>query len=586
MKKTSVLLFLLAFAVFPAMSQLYNPYAKWSFELRELPDNEVELQFHLKLEKDWEIYSQNNDPSGPVTWFNFSENSSYILAGKVKEPEPYIRKDDIFGTEIRYFTNSVVYSQRIRRNTSSAFEVRGNIEYQLAKNGQTIAPEKYRFVFKVPAAQNQPVATGKSESVGGFVDLGLPSGTLWKYKNETDRDMDWDHFTYDNAVKVFGKSLPTREEWDELTDECEWTFLDNGFMVVGPNGNSIILQNMGYRDCNWGLNGSGAEGYFWSGTPDGSDKAWALLFMGEQKVVGDGNDRCFGFSVRLVKRPDVSQNAAHNTTPAPQPGQQPKPAAKKSDADVNIPTGGVTNNSTYAFIIANENYPNREVPYALNDGRTFAEYCNKTLGIPQNHIKVYENATIGQIVACVASIKRASEANSGDLNVIFYYAGHAFPDESTKDAYLMPVDGDSRIVETCYSLKRLYKGLSDAGAKSVVCFLDACFSGATREDDMLLSGRGVAIKPKEETPQGNLIVFTSASGSETAHQYEDKGHGLFTYFLLKKLQQSKGSTTLGELYDYLSTNVKRTSYDVNQKIQTPSVIPSTTMEQKWRNIKL
>nr|MCR5191945.1 caspase family protein [Bacteroidales bacterium] len=432
MKKTSVLLFLLAFAVFPAMSQLYNPYAKWSFELRELPDNEVELQFHLKLEKDWEIYSQNNDPSGPVTWFSFSENSSYILAGKVKEPEPYIRKDDIFGTEIRYFTNSVVYSQRIRRNTSSAFEVRGNIEYQLARNGQTIAPEEYRFVFKVPAAQNHPVATGKSESVGGFVDLGLPSGTLWKYKNETDRDM-----------------------------------------------------------------------------------------------------------------------AAQNTTPAPQPGQQPK----QSDADVNIPTGGVTNSSTYAFIIANENYPNREVPYALNDGRIFAEYCNKTLGIQQNHIKVYENATAGQIMACVSSVKKASVANDGNINVIFYYAGHAFPDENTKDAYLMPVDGDSKLVETCYSLKRLYKSLGECGAKSVVCFLDACFSGATREDDMLLTGRGVAIKPKEETPQGNLVVFTSASGAETAHQYEEKGHGLFTYFLLKKLQETNGATTLGDLYDYLSKNV-------------------------------
>ena len=258
----------------------------------------------------------------------------------------------------------------------------------------------------------------------------------------------------------------------------------------------------------------------------------------------------------------------------------------KSDADINIPVGGVTNEGSYVFIIANENYPNREVPYALNDGRVFAEYCNKTLGIPLNRIKIYENASMGQILSCVASIRRASEANGGDLNVIFYYAGHAFPDESTKDAYLMPVDGDSKLVETCYSLKRLYKSLGECGAKSVICFLDACFSGATREDDMLIEGRGVAIKPKEETPQGNLVVFTSASGAETAHQYEEKGHGLFTYFLLKKLQQSKGTTTLGDLYDYLSANVKRTSYDVNGKIQTPSVISSDSMEQNWRNLKL
>ncbi|MBR6331160.1 MAG: caspase family protein [Bacteroidales bacterium] len=258
----------------------------------------------------------------------------------------------------------------------------------------------------------------------------------------------------------------------------------------------------------------------------------------------------------------------------------------RNSVDSYIPESSSIDNNTYAFIIANENYPNRNVPYALNDGRIFKEYCNKTLGIPINHIKIYENATAGQITACVASVRKASEANDGDLNVIFYYAGHAFPDENTKDAYLMPIDGDSRLVSTCYSLNSLYKELAIAGAKSVVCFLDACFSGATREDDMLLTGRGVAIKPKEETPQGNLIVFTSASGNETAHQYEEKQHGLFTYYLLKKMQDSKGTFTLGEMYDYVSKNVKKTSYDVNNKIQTPSVIPSETMGTKWRNIKL
>ena len=264
----------------------------------------------------------------------------------------------------------------------------------------------------------------------------------------------------------------------------------------------------------------------------------------------------------------------------------PQATERKTDVDINVPVGVANSSNIYVFIVSNEDYPNRRVPYALNDGRIFAEYSNKTLGVPSNHIRVYENATCGNILACVANIKKASEANDGDINIIFYYAGHAFPDENTKDAYLLPVDGDSRLVETCYSLKRLYDELGKIKTHQVVCFLDACFSGATREDDMLLTGRGVAIKPKEETPQGNLIVFTSASGNETAHQYEEKQHGLFTYYLLKKMQDSKGSFTLGEMYDYVSKNVKKTSFDVNNKIQTPSVILSETMGTKWRNIKL
>lgn len=273
----------------------------------------------------------------------------------------------------------------------------------------------------------------------------------------------------------------------------------------------------------------------------------------------------------------------NNLNPTQEPMQTQTPL---SDVDENIPVGKEKNTNTYVYIIANEDYPNRRVPYALNDGRSFMKYCYNTLGIPLNHIRIYENATAGNIIACVTSVRKASEANDGDINVLFYYAGHAFPDEETKDAYLMPVDGDSWLIETCYSLKRLYKELGGIKTRQVVCFLDACFSGTTREDDMLRSGRGVAIKPKEETPQGNLIVFTSASGAETAHQYEAKMHGLFTYFLLKKIQESKGATTLGDLYDYVSRNVKRTSYDENEKIQTPSVMPSASMTQKWRNIKM
>ncbi len=288
-------------------------------------------------------------------------------------------------------------------------------------------------------------------------------------------------------------------------------------------------------------------------------------------------------AARPASSPEVGSLPTTKVEPV---AAQPQTTEARSDVDENIPVSGVRNENTYVFIIANEDYPNRHVPYALNDGRTFKEYCYSTLGIPTNRIRMYENATAGNLIACVANIKRASEANDGDLNIILYYAGHAFPDEESKDAYLMPVDGDSRLVETCFSLKRLYKELGGIKTNQAVCFLDACFSGATREDDMLLSGRGVAIKPKEETPQGNLVVFTSASGAETAHQYEEKRHGLFTYYLLKKMQESNGNFTLGELFDNVRKNVKKTSYDVNERIQTPTVIPSTTMEQKWRNIKL
>jgi len=134
-------------------------------------------------------------------------------------------------------------------------------------------------------------------------------------------------------------------------------------------------------------------------------------------------------------------------------------------------------------------------------------------------------------------------------------------------------------------LKDFYGVLSAVPSESVAVFLDACFSGTKRESGMLASARGVAIKVRDETPQGNLVVFTAAQEDETAYQYAEKGHGMFTYFLLKKLQESKGDVTLGELGDYITNEVKRESLLNNNKIQTPAVIPATGMTG-WRGWKL
>ncbi|MDR1383575.1 MAG: caspase family protein [Planctomycetaceae bacterium] len=105
----------------------------------------------------------------------------------------------------------------------------------------------------------------------------------------------------------------------------------------------------------------------------------------------------------------------------------------------------------------------------------------------------------------------------------------------------------SDVTTTGYSLEKFYTELSKLNLKTVTVFLDACFSGAKREDEMLASAHGVAVKVKDEAPKGNMVVFSAANSDETAHQYEEKGHGLFTYFLLKKLQETQGAAIYGHL---------------------------------------
>lgn len=258
-----------------------------------------------------------------------------------------------------------------------------------------------------------------------------------------------------------------------------------------------------------------------------------------------------------------------------------------SDVDSNIPESKTSNTKTFAVIISNENYINvTGVPMALNDGVTFSKYCEKTLGLPQQNIRSYYDASYGTMLRAMRDIKDIANAYNGDINIIFYYAGHGIPNESTKDAFLLPVDADGLQTEGCYPLSRLYSELGSTEAKSIVVFLDACFSGSQREGGMLASARGVALKTKKEDPRGNMVVFSAATDDETAFPYTQKGHGLFTYYLLKKLQESKGDASLGELSEYITKNVKQQSVIINHKIQTPTATPSTSMADGWRNIKL
>lgn len=265
----------------------------------------------------------------------------------------------------------------------------------------------------------------------------------------------------------------------------------------------------------------------------------------------------------------------------------PLALAMNNSVDNNIPQTSLQADKTFALICANEDYKRvASVPYAKNDGKIFTEYCRKTIGIPEKNIYYVENATLGDMKYNINLLKKIADAYNGEAKIIFYYAGHGIPDESQKDSYLLPVDGYGNDATSGYSLKSLYSELANIPSKSVLIFMDACFSGAQRDGNMLESARGVAIKPKKETPTGSLVVFSAVNDDETAFPYNKQSHGLFTYFLLKKLQKSEGNVTLGELADYLVENVRRESITINKKNQTPTVTPSQTVANSWRNMTL
>lgn len=258
-----------------------------------------------------------------------------------------------------------------------------------------------------------------------------------------------------------------------------------------------------------------------------------------------------------------------------------------STVDKNIPSSSQVNDKTFAVIIANEYYQHASnVPYAINDGGVFRDYCEQTLGIPAQNIHYVANATLNNIQGEVNWLENVLLSYDGRAKAIFYYAGHGIPDEVTRDSYLLPVDGFGTNIRTGYKLQTLYATLGALPSKSITVFLDACFSGSNRDGKMINpDSRGVVLRANTADPSGNMVVFSAAQGYETAIPYTEESHGLFTYYLLKKLQETGGDVTYAELSEFLQRNVRQQS-SILGKTQTPTVIPSAILGNDWKEWKL
>lgn len=256
-----------------------------------------------------------------------------------------------------------------------------------------------------------------------------------------------------------------------------------------------------------------------------------------------------------------------------------------SDVDVNIPHGFKYRYNTYALIIGNQQYRFApDVPYAIHDARVFSDYCVTTLGVPSENIHICENATKYMILDEEMSwLKSITDKESKRL--IVYYAGHGVPDIADKNkAYMLPADVRGAKPKNGIALDSFYADLAKLDFHQVSVFLDACFSGITRDNESVNEGtRAVEIEAEDViADSGNIVVFSAAQGNQMAQGYSEHGHGLFTYFLLKAIQESNGEVTLGNLSYNLTNNVSKTAPTLElRKSQTPTTNPSESAGDSW-----
>ena len=259
----------------------------------------------------------------------------------------------------------------------------------------------------------------------------------------------------------------------------------------------------------------------------------------------------------------------------------------KSSVDVNIPENTKVSNR-YALIIGNEDYQSMQrtlnseqnVAFAVNDATVFRDYAVKTLGVEQENITFLTNATAGQMSQQIDKVCKMLSKLGNKAELIVYYAGHGFPDENTKVPYLIPVDVSASNLDMGIKLNDLYKNLAATNAKRIVVFLDACFTGGGRSNGLLAS-RGIKVIPKEDALNGNIVVVSASSGLQSALPFQNEKHGIFSYYLFKKLQESKGNIALGDLFNFLKESISLQSLKINNKEQDPTINFSAIIEKEY-----
>jgi len=265
----------------------------------------------------------------------------------------------------------------------------------------------------------------------------------------------------------------------------------------------------------------------------------------------------------------------------------------KSDVDTEIPVNRFVQHNVFALIIGNEDYSfynknldkTANVDYAAVDATIFRDYARNTLGLPEENITLLLNATAGQINQAISKLKSIAEAYEGEASFIVYYAGHGVPDAETGDPYLLPVDVSPADLSYAIKVEGMLNDLTEYESQLVTVFIDACFTGEGRNEGLMI-GRGVRVKPKSPYVKGNLVVFSASEAEGASYPYQAKAHGMFTYHLLKALQQSGGRVSFGELAEYLTKEVNRRALVEHSVEQVPTVRVSKSFTDTWYDLAL
>ena len=226
-----------------------------------------------------------------------------------------------------------------------------------------------------------------------------------------------------------------------------------------------------------------------------------------------------------------------------------------------------TDKNKIAIIIGIEKYENLtnlDAKYANRDAKAFRAYATRALGIKPSNIKMLidDKAKRGNTLEAF-KIWLPKMAGKGGKDIHIFFAGHGLASENGKDLYVLPQDGNAKLLDdTAITRLELISLIQKVNPKSVTMFFDTCYSGQTRDEKMLVASllRPIQIITEEQDTPDNFTIFSASNYDQVSGGIEEAQHGMFSYYLMKGLEGKADENkdkkiTNGELIAYLKENV-------------------------------
>jgi uncharacterized caspase-like protein len=227
------------------------------------------------------------------------------------------------------------------------------------------------------------------------------------------------------------------------------------------------------------------------------------------------------------------------------------------------------------------------VKFAARDAMVMAKYLRTVGGIPAKQIRLLtDEQGLKDDLAELFEDWLPRQVKPGG-SVIAFFSGRAWVDHASGAVWLLPYEGSPDSPQRSFSLRRLHAALERLPIASAVLCLDLTLTSAPSPTP---TGEGKGPQWATgtlATGDGKLIQLLGISGRQEAHQYGRGRHGLFTYYLLKGLageadEDENGVVHVGELFDYVRTQVPQTAKVEFGNEQTPSALPSLEPSAKAR----